>query len=106
MNNATAQPVETPKNGDVIDVSFIEEKLLELPPEIAWDMFQKMNTLLIECDAWVRNAGNISRALKEKMKQQELSNRRMMLLKNPIIKGPIYGISNNETVNLGGLGNE
>ena len=29
-----------------------------------------------------------------------------MLLKNPIIKGPIYGISNNETVNLGGLGNE
>ena len=77
MNIATAQLEETPKNGDVIDVSFIEQRLMDLPIERAWKSFEVLNTVLLRHPAWLKHVSDINEALVEREKQKELSQSRI-----------------------------
>lgn len=77
MNTATALSGETPKSGDVIDVSFIKQRLMDLPIERAWKSFEALNTLLLGNPAWLKHVGDINEALIERERQKELSQKRI-----------------------------
>lgn len=87
-----------------IPVEYITSQLMDLPVDTAWGIFQKLNELLQENETWRKYDIGIRNMLKDKIHQQELSQNRINMI-NPHFEGPLYGISNNETVNLGALAN-
>ena len=97
-----------------IPVEYMEKQLRVLPVDLAWDIFQKLNALLMENETWHKHVVDISSMLKDRMRQQELNHDRMVTymgkmassqkphitMQNPRFDGPMYEIRDNETVNF------
>lgn len=82
-NNSAAEGL--PKTGServsgYVSVYRIAQRLLGLKLDAAWDLFVKMNELLMDDEEWMLYAPEISRQLRERMQQQELSQKRIMTL--------------------------
>jgi hypothetical protein len=81
--NSSAERLPKAARKDVcnsISMDFVARRLMELKLDAAWDLFVKMNELLMGDEAWMRHAPEISRQLRERMQQQELNQKRIMLL--------------------------
>lgn len=88
-----------------VSVEYIENRLLELNPDVAWDLFVKMNELLLGNEAWMKHALSISEKLRQKMKMQELNQERFLKLMEktadtPATQNIIYPQSGS-TANIG-----
>ena len=61
-----------------ISVGYIENELKEIPAKEAWDIFQKLNALLMENPVWHKYVIDISSMLKDRLRQQDLNQSRML----------------------------
>ena len=88
-----------------ISVEYIEKRLLELKPDVAWDLFVRMNELLLGDEAWMKHALSISEKLRKKMKMQELNQKRMITLMEKMSESPstqnIVYTQSGSTANIG-----
>jgi hypothetical protein len=79
QNFAATGPPETGRKGvcDSIRMDYIENQLMELPVELAWEIFQRLNELLQENEVWRRHDIGIRNMLKDRMRQKELNQKRI-----------------------------
>ena len=61
-----------------IPVEYMEKQLRVLPVDLAWDIFQKLNALLMENPVWHKYVIDISSMLKDRLRQQDLNQSRML----------------------------
>ena len=54
-----------------VPISNIADELQELPPGIAWEVFIQLNGMLVENEAWVKNAGEIRKKIRSRMKTSD-----------------------------------
>lgn len=93
---------KTAKKGVIISMpaDFIEQELLNLPADIAWEAYKTLNAVFAALPAWQQYHLKLRQKLLDKMNRID-NPVPHITMQNPRIEGPLYGISNNDVVNLG-----